>query len=119
MTFIATYLKGAYGLRNSFWFGLVLGGLLLGALTHSIETFIWFSIGEGKTITAVILQSISIIFMIVIMGLAAGVMFASFYNREPGFDGGLAFFVAGIVMIGAVAQIIETTTSIRTGGYRS
>ena len=116
MTFISTYLKGAYGLRNSFWFGLVLGGLLLGTLTHSIEGLSWAFFTQGQTISAVILLSLTMIFRMAIMALAVGVMFASFYKRDPRLKGWLACFVAGIVIIGAVAQIIETTTSIRTGG---
>ena len=117
MTFISNYLKGAYGLRNSFWFGLVLGGLLLGILIHSLDGLSWLFLTLGQTTNAVILLSLTIIFRIVIMALAVGVMFASFYKRDPRLEGWLACFVAGIVMIGAVTQIIETTTSIRTGGH--
>lgn len=113
---IKTYLNGEYGLKKTFWFGLVIGGVVISRLAYMLQSAIWRLYDGDKIISAVILQFIVVGFFIAIMGLAVGVLFASFHKRDPGFGGWLACAVSSFVILAALISIIEATTSIRTDG---
>lgn len=78
MSYIKAFLRGEYGLKMSFWFGLVLGGISVSAIADNLQDAVWYLYGEESTTTAIFLQLIVIGLIITIMGLAFGVIRASF-----------------------------------------
>lgn len=116
MAFIKSYLNGELGLRNSFWFGLVIGGVIISRLAYMLQPIVWRLYDAERIIGAIALQFIIVGLFIVVMGLAVGILFAAFHQRAPGLWGWLSCAVAGFVILGGLISIIEATTSIRTDG---
>jgi len=116
MTFIKSYLNGEYGLRNSFWFGLVIGGTITSRLAYMLQPVVWRLYDAERIFSAIILQFIIVGLFIFVMGLAVGVLFAAFHQRQAGFWGWLSCAISGFVILGGLISIIEATTSIRTDG---
>lgn len=116
MTRIISYLNGEFGLRNSFWFGLVIGGTITARLAYMLQPVVWRLYDGDRIISAIALQFLIVGLFVVVMGLAAAVLFAAFHKRQAGFWGWLSCAIASFVMLGGLISIIEATTSIRTNG---
>lgn len=116
MKLIKQYLNGEFGLKRTFWFGLVLGGGVLTLLGNSLQAFVWVFYEQDSPVLAIILQAFVILVFIAFMGLAIGVLFASFYQRVADVKSWVACGISGFVILGALISIIESTTSIRTDG---
>lgn len=113
---VKAYLKGEYGLAYSFWFGLVIGGMVISQIAHILQNAVWRLYDIDAIISAVIMQFIVIALFVVIMGLAVGVLFAAFHNSTPMIRGWVACAISCFVLLGGLISIIESTTSIRTDG---
>ena len=116
MAFIKSYLNGEFSLRASFWFGLVIGGVIISRLAYFLQPVVWRLYDAERIIGAVMLQFIIVALFVVVMALAVGVLFAAFYHRRTGFWGWISCAIAGFVILGGLISIIEATTSIRTEG---
>lgn len=116
MTFIKSYLNGEFGLRNSFWFGLVIGGTIISRAAYMLQPVVWRLYDAERIFGAVALQLAIVGLFIAVMGLAVGVLFAAFHHRQPGWWGWLSCAMAGFIILGGLISIIEATTSIRTDG---
>ena len=115
MSFIKHYLNGAYGLKQTFWAGLVLTGLLLTIIAKVMYHHAADALALSDTFFANSLLLVMMVIGFVIIALAVGVIFASFHNRTPGFSGWLAIIIACAVIIANCNSIISTATTMRTG----
>ena len=116
MPSIKAYLNGEYCLAHSFWFGLVLGGVIFSHIASMLQAVVWRLYDSDAIISAVIVQFVVIALFLIIMALAVGVLFAAFHNRSPMIRGWVACAIACFVLLGGLISIIESTTSIRTDG---
>ena len=98
ITFVKSYLNGEYGLRNSFWFGLVIGGTITSRLAYMLQPVVWRLYDAERIFSAIILQFIIVGLFLLVMGFAVGVLFAAFHQRQAGFWGWLSCAISGFVI---------------------